>query len=449
MKLMLLLLVLTGQLCLGQVKKVVKIQGTNYSLVPPEGFVSSATYPGFEDVKNRAVILLIEMPIAYKGMAEELESMVKADENKQFINQELIKFNGSDAIWAIFSELRNGNTQYIQMLYFGDGDKTISLTGGYPEAAKSLELKVKAALMSTIRTPQTNNPIHAAFKTEGEHVKIPGTRCSLIPPSGFVASTTFGGFQNVENGASIMVNEIPAPYQSIANGFTADALKSKGMTLLKKQTIIFQNSNATLLDLAQSANGTTYLKQMLVFGTAKVTILVNGIYPIASKDIAEEIKKSLLSTTYDSLQNENPVGLPSYAISTEDTDFKFVKQLAGSSVYSVDGKIPTEKPTLILGRSIAKVSVQDRKKYCEDRLKKLPRGEANVIEKIEDIVVDNLRGYEIVANGKTKDDKAELIYQVMLFNEDGGYYIIVGQSKEAFDKYLKSFKKMTRSFKIN
>jgi hypothetical protein len=286
-----------------------------------------------------------------------------------------------------------------------------------------------------------------AFGQTGKHLKVSGTKCSLIPPSGFVAATTFSGFQNAETGASIMINELPAPYQSLVAGFTAEALKSRGMTLIKNETIDFNGSKATLINLTQSANGTTYLKQMLVFGDTKGTVLVNGIYPEASKNIEVQIKDALLSTVYNNSQNDNPLEAATFTIEIKDTDFKLIKYMSGSLLYSTDGKIPTEKPTLIVGNSIAKVPSQNQKKYAEERLKKLPRGELNVVKEIREITIDNLKGFEIVANGKTKDDKTELVYQVMLFNENGDYYIIVGQSQEDFEKYLESFKKITKTFK--
>lgn len=286
-----------------------------------------------------------------------------------------------------------------------------------------------------------------AFGQTEKLIKVSGTKCSLIPPSGFVAATNFSGFQNAETGASIMINELPAPYRSIVDGFTADALKSKGMTLIKKQIIVFNGSKATLLNLTQPANGTTYIKQMLIFGDTKGTVLVNGIYPEASKETGAKIKEALLSTVYNNAQNNNPLDAATFTIDIKDTDFKLIKYMSGSLLYSTDGKIPTEKPTLIVGNSIAKVPSQNQKKYSEERLKKLPRGEQSIIKEIKEIAIDNLKGYEIIADGKTKDDKVELVYQVMLFNDNGDYYIIVGQSKEDFDKYMESFKKIAKTFK--
>ena len=277
--------------------------------------------------------------------------------------------------------------------------------------------------------------------------KIAGTKCSLIPPVGFVAATTFSGFQDVETSSSIMINELPAPYQSLVDGLTADALKTKGMTLVSKQEIDFNGSRAKLINITQPANGTTYIKQMLVFGDTKGTVLVNGIYPETSKDIKAKIEEALLSTVYNAAQDDDPAGAATFSIEVNGTDLKLIKYMSGSLLYSVDGKIPTDKPTLIVGNSLAKIPAQNQKKYAEQRLKKLPGGELLSIREIKEIRVDNLEGYEIVANGKSKDGKPELIYQVMLFNDRGDYYIILGQAQEDFQHNLTTFKKVAKTFK--
>lgn len=286
-----------------------------------------------------------------------------------------------------------------------------------------------------------------SFAQTDKHIKILGTKCSIIPPNGFMATNAFSGFQSSETGASIMINELPAPYQQLVDGFTAEALKTRGMTLISKQTIDLNKSKATYIKVSQPANGTIYLKQILIFGDPKETVLVNGIYPESSKGIEPQIMEALLSTVYDSSEDDNPLEAASFSIDTKDTDFKLNKYMSGSLLYSTDGKVPTEKPTLIVGNSIAKVSSQNRKKYSEERIKKLPRGEQNNIREIREITVDGLNGYEIVADGKTKDNKPELVYQVMLFNESGDYYIIVGQAAAEFDRYIAIFKKVTKTFK--
>lgn len=286
-----------------------------------------------------------------------------------------------------------------------------------------------------------------SFGQTDKHVKVSGTKCSLIPPNGFVAATSFSGFQNAETGASIMINELPWPYQTLIDGFTAEALKTKGMTLISKQAIVLNNSKATLINVTQIANGTTYEKQILIFGDTKETVLVNGIYPEGTKNMEVKIKDALLSTIYNASQNDNPLDAATFTIDVKGTDFKIVKFMSGSLLYSTDGKIPTEKPTLIVGNSIAKIPTQNQKQYAEERLKKLPRGEFNVVKEVNEVTIDNLKGYEIIADGQSKDNKPELVYQVMLFNKKGDYYIIIGKAKEEFQKNLEVYKRIARTFK--
>ena len=276
---------------------------------------------------------------------------------------------------------------------------------------------------------------------------VSGTKCSLIPPEGFVAASTFSGFQQVASGASIMINEIPASYQSIVEGFTKEAMKAKGMTLVRKETIDFNNSTATLMNVTQPANGTTYIKQMLVFGDEKVTVLVNGIYPESAKNLESSMKEALLSTVYTAEQSENPLDAATFTVDVEGTDFKLVKYMSGSLLYSVDGNMPTETPTLIVGNSIAKVSPENRQKYAEERLRKLPRGESTLIKETNEITIDSLNGVEFIAEGIDKNENKVFIYMVMLYNESGDYYIIVGQAKDDREKYGETFKKIAKSFK--
>jgi len=277
---------------------------------------------------------------------------------------------------------------------------------------------------------------------------IPGTKYSLIPPKGFVTATSFSGFQNNESGASIMVVEVPAPIQLLTEEFTADALKAKGMTLIEKELIDFQASKATLIKVSQKANGVNYLKIILLFGDTEKTVLVNGIYPETAKSIEDEIRTSLLSTTYHENQTENPLDAVKFRIDVAGTDFKLAKFMAGSLIFTTDGQIPSEKASFIAGGSISKVAFENQKQYCLDRLKALPGGESIQVEAINPVQIDNLPGYEIVSSGKHTLDKNQLIYQVMLFNGSDEYFILIGIATEDHEKNLATFKKIAATFRL-
>lgn len=286
-----------------------------------------------------------------------------------------------------------------------------------------------------------------SFGQSDKHIKVTGTKCSIIPPEGFVSSTTFSGFQDPETGAAIMINELPAPYQTLIDGFTADALKAKGMTLISKEIIDVNNTKATLFKITQSANGVVYEKLFLIFGDATHSVLVNGIFTQAANAVESKIKEAMLSTSYNVQQDDNPLDAAAFTVNTNETEYKLAKYMSGWLLYSTDGKIPTDKPVLTVGNSLSKIPAQNQKIYAEQRIKQFPGGESTLIKESQEITIDNLKGYEIIADGKDKNNKPDLVYQVILFTETGDYYLVFGQANENFEKNLEAYKKIARSFK--
>ncbi len=280
-----------------------------------------------------------------------------------------------------------------------------------------------------------------------ERVSVPGTKCSIIPPAGFTAAKSFSGFQDESTGTSIMINELPMPYLSIIEGFTAEALRSKGMIIKAQQTIDFNNGKADWFTIEQSANGMVYIKQILVFGDKKQTIIVNGIYPEESKSVATSVRQSLLSTVYNEAKHDKPLEAVSFSIDVDNSPFKLVKYLSGSLFYSVEGKIPTSEATFIAGQSISKVVIEDRKAYAQVRFKMIPGIGSCQANEVNEINIDSLSGYEIIAICNTEGNTSELIYQIILFEDSGDYYILLGLAKAELEKYRTAFQQIAKTFK--
>jgi hypothetical protein len=287
-----------------------------------------------------------------------------------------------------------------------------------------------------------------SFGQTEKYKPVAGTKISLIPPKGFIDSKSFSGFQN-EDGASIMVSELPADYTIIVNSFTADAFKSKGMTLIDRQTIDFRNSKATLLKVSQKGNGITYLKQMLVFGDSLKTIMVNGIYPEEIKNIEPDIKSSLLSAYYNPDQNDNGENAANVKIDVRGTSFKFTKYLAGTLTYTTDGQIPTksaDKALMIVAGSLGNTAEGDKKQFAVAIMKKLPRGESIEITETNPMNVDGLDGYEMVGYGKDAVGNRQIVYLLVLFTKSNEYFMINGSAIGNFDSSLAAFRKIAKTF---
>lgn len=283
------------------------------------------------------------------------------------------------------------------------------------------------------------------FAQTAKRQVVPGTKYSLIPPKGFVPASGFTGFQNTTLGASIVVAELPVGVDDMAVVFTYDSFKAKGMEITDRQAIQFHNSQALYLHVRQQVNGNTILKQMLVFGDKDRTAIINGIYPAEKKEIAGAMKTALMSTKYNENAKASPLAAAGFSIDIKDSPFRFAKSIAGMLMYSVDGNVPSTKPILIAGNSMGRIAtVRDQKKYSVDRLKKMPGAEASVVKETNPITIDNLKGYEIIAEGADK----ELIYMVMLYTAASDfYYLIYGSANEEQEHYLPQYRAIVKTFK--
>src|SRR5262245_50873456 len=140
--------------------------------------------------------------------------------------------------------------------------------------------------------------IAAASAAYAVPVPVPGTRVYLDPPSGFIPAERFPGFQREEKGASIMVTELPGPAATMQKGMTAKLLATRGMTLIRSQTVKVDGNDALLLHVSQSAAGVSFLKWMLVAGDAKQTVMVVGAFPKAAGELSLPVRRAVLSTTW-------------------------------------------------------------------------------------------------------------------------------------------------------
>jgi hypothetical protein len=284
-----------------------------------------------------------------------------------------------------------------------------------------------------------------------KHKQVSGTKFFLIPPTGFIDATSFQGFQQLNSGASILILEIPGPFSESTKGFNEQGLKTQGVILKKKDEIKVNGNQGLFLTTEQFARGTNFLKYILVFGDNKSTYMINGTYPKEVKELDKDIIESIFSVIYEPNLTVDPLSSVSFSVDTEGTKLKFGKNMTGMLLYTVDGKVPTEstdKTTFVVGLSLANVQTIDKKLTSISRLKRMPYTDLKIDEnKINEIEIDGISGYEITAEGLHKSNgEKELVYQIMLYT-DNGYYIIVGTAKSDFETNLELFKNVAKTLK--
>ncbi len=282
-----------------------------------------------------------------------------------------------------------------------------------------------------------------------DHIQIKGTNIFIVPPTSFESSSNFKGFQNLNDQTSmIMVIEIPGPYSEVTKGFNSEMMQKQGMELKTKKEIKVSEFDGLLIELDQSANGIIFSKQIIIYGNEKSSTLINGVYPKDSLQLGRKIKESILTTFVDVKIKSNPRDTLKYSLNENVGSLKFKAVIGNGMLFNRDLKIPTEsidKATLLTDKSFAKVEIKNEKLFCISRLKKYPNDYSIILSKgINEIEIDNLKGFELFA--KNNDKENEEMYQVILFDKNGGYYLFVGTYVTGSENAVSDIKNIIETF---
>jgi hypothetical protein len=281
------------------------------------------------------------------------------------------------------------------------------------------------------------------------HQNIKGTKISLIPPDGFTDGQNFLGLQQAEMRSSILVLDIPGPYTEISAGINKKNLQSKGIELQAVENLTINSLPAIFVTGTQKASGTQYTKYILVFGTESETIMINGVHPDDLKLVGEQIRNAMYSVYYEADKNLDPLAALDYTIDVSQTKLKFGKSMSNSLIFTVDGQVPTassDKTNLIVAKSFYQINIDDKKRFCLNRLKQTPI-EISSIVYTKEITIDGMSGYEIYAKGSNNEtNETENIYQVILFS-DKLYYILFGTTNDQTDQSIEEMKKAIMTFR--
>ncbi len=284
-------------------------------------------------------------------------------------------------------------------------------------------------------------------------VVFPEVGLAIPQPIGFTKSTSFYGFEQPSTNSSVMLSKIPGPFSKVTEGFNRSSLKAKGISLISQKNVKVDNRNGLLLNVSQSAYGQKFLKWLLVFGDEQSTNIILATFPeqYAAK-MSEPLKKIVLGVS----ATESAASVSSLPFSVTAVEgLSFVQKASGmgkAAMFTKDGNMPLTSPNdplFIVAPSLGAVPIPDRKAFASRRLSGYPDTEIVSITSMTEISIDNLSGWEIVANGRDRKTKVPLVlHQVVLFPNAGGYILTIGivDSKQA-QVYLPKFRAMALSYR--
>ena len=189
----------------------------------------------------------------------------------------------------------------------------------------------------------------AVLATAPSHAAEPtfptGSLVGFVPPPGFVASKRFPGFENTDNGGSIVLfNLPPQAYADIEKSMTTEAFKAQGITEEKRENLTLPSGKGVLVIGSEQENGQKFRKWMFLGSVpAAIAIAAVRIPGNALKDYPDNVIKTSLLTmsARASVPIEEQISLVPFRLS-EMSGLRPVRVLSGAGIFLTDG--PKDAP---------------------------------------------------------------------------------------------------------
>jgi hypothetical protein len=291
--------------------------------------------------------------------------------------------------------------------------------------------------------------VTSTASAEQTAVQVPGTRVCVAPPNGFESAQQFPGFQSPDMTSSIMISELPAPFDDIRRGMTKAGLATRGMTLLSSERVPLAGVDGVLLSVSQDARGVPYLKWLGAFGDARATVMVVATFPKALEtEMSGALKQDVLSVAWNPGTAVDVFDGLSFRIE-ETANLKIANRLSNMLMLTRDGRqapVAVNEPLLIVGSSISEVQIDDVEAFARNRITQT--ASVREISGFEGapVTVGDSPGYELTAAAAdVKSGLPVVLYRAIVVKENV-YYIVQGLvGAPGAAKYVPEFRKVLRT----
>lgn len=288
--------------------------------------------------------------------------------------------------------------------------------------------------------------------------RVPGTRVKLVRPVGFVPAPTFCGYQAEESGASVVVSELPAPFEELAAGYTPQALAARGMTLVERRELLVGGRAGHLLELRQALGDIEFGKWILLLGNRKVSVMIVAAYPMEHETaVREPLRNCLQSAMWNPQLEIDPFADLGFAIDAP-AGFRLASRMGKTLLFTRDGKPVQEDPAeplflAGLGLGAAPFAPDEIQQFAEQRLAETEGVGALEIERSAAFEVAGLNGWGITAreSGGVAASR-QFVCQWILLREDGwamiqghGTAAEAAELEAAFEAAAKSWRELAPS----
>lgn len=272
-----------------------------------------------------------------------------------------------------------------------------------------------------------------------------GSLVGLVPPPGMTPSPTGPGFVDVKENAGIIINELPAgAYADMQKTLTDDALKQRGITVEKRQSLQLSVGTGDLIVGTElSPDKKLYRRWLLLVPASDLTVAINVQAPAQGNMYSDAVVRAALTTLAMRPKVPEAEFLKVLPFTIGDlAGFHIGNVIPGRALLLLDAP---KTPHLVATGGVpefefnARFIVNAAPGAPSDPTQRatLAREAFRTIQGIKDIQVtmaepvriENQDGFETVASAKDADTGARLMVIQWLRFAGGGFVQMVGISR--------------------
>lgn len=287
-------------------------------------------------------------------------------------------------------------------------------------------------------------------------VFVPGKTLGLAPPSGFVLSTKFSGFEHAASGSSILVVELPAEaYAQVSTQMTDQALASKGIAITSRKPIKVAGVDGLMLTGTQQASGKAISKWIIMLGAKEATVM------LTAQDLSGgALSDAAISSLVESITLRPPPGLDAQLEELpfklgDLSGFRVVRAFAGSGVSLTKGPKDVvrdaSQPLIVIVSPLSKPYPTDIKpsEVAETLIRGIQTITVGEFGKTVKASVAGADGHETIVPAKHSGSNTDVVVSQWLRLDEGHQIRVLAiVAKNAHDGLLADLRKLAAGLTI-
>jgi hypothetical protein len=259
------------------------------------------------------------------------------------------------------------------------------------------------------------------------------SKFGLVPPLGFVASTTGRGFEDRQNKSAILILEMPPQaFPEVEKAMNADSLKKQGLAVAFRENVMLKDGKGVLVAGRQIVDGVALRKWILIGAAPDATALVTALVP---EDAKNAIPDSAVRAALSSLESRANIPVEELLnilpFKLDDLAGLRPFRVEGATIFLTEGPKDTtetnEQPLLIISAAPGGPSEQpQRDNFARTLFSGLPGFNSVRIVSADTIRLSGVQTHQLMAEAKEAKTDADIkLVQWVRFG-NGAYIRLIG-----------------------